>query len=157
MRELSIQSANGTYSDGDRLLINTEFAQLASELNRIASISNFNGINLLRASAGAVNSVLTLQIGIDNVNDDRISLNLTTLASTGAALGLATVMQNGITSQITAQAVMITPPLKVNVRRAIGGDSKPIESAPKQTIENLSASYSQLWMWIAEDQQHDRA
>ena len=151
MRELSIQSANGTYSDGDRLLINTEFAQLASELNRIASISNFNGINLLRASAGAVNSVLTLQIGIDNVNDDRISLNLTTLASTGAALGLATVMQNGITSQITAQAAldMIDTAIQnVNVRRAtLGATQNRLESALSEAStysENLSASYSQI-------------
>ncbi|MEC8380783.1 MAG: flagellin [Myxococcota bacterium] len=151
MRELSIQSANGTYSDGDRLLINTEFAQLASELNRIASISNFNGINLLRASTGAVNSVLTLQIGIDNVNDDRISLRLTTLAATGAALGLATVMQNGITSQLTAQGALDlidTAIQNVNVRRAtLGATQNRLESALSEAStysENLSASYSQI-------------
>ena len=151
MRELSIQSANGTYSDGDRLLINTEFAQLASELNRIASISNFNGINLLRASSGAVNSVLTLQIGIDNVNDDRISLRLTTLAATGAALGLATVMQNGISSQLTAQGALDlidTAIQNVNVRRAtLGATQNRLESALSEAStysENLSASYSQI-------------
>ena len=151
MRELSIQSANGTYSDGDRLLINTEFAQLASELNRIASISNFNGINLLRASTGAVNSVLTLQIGIDNVNDDRINLRLTTLAATGAALGLATVMQNGITSQLTAQGALDlidTAIQNVNVRRAtLGATQNRLESALSEAStysENLSASYSQI-------------
>lgn len=151
MRELSIQSANGTYSDGDRLLINTEFAQLASELNRIASISNFNGINLLRASSGAVNSVLTLQIGIDNVNDDRINLRLTTLAATGAALGLATVMQNGISSQLTAQGALDlidTAIQNVNVRRAtLGATQNRLESALSEAStysENLSASYSQI-------------
>ena len=151
MRELSIQSANGTYSDGDRLLINTEFSQLASELNRIASISNFNGINLLRASSGAVNSVLTLQIGIDNVNDDRISLRLTTLAATGSALGLATVMQNGISSQLTAQGALDlidTAIQNVNVRRAtLGATQNRLESALSEAStysENLSASYSQI-------------
>ena len=122
MRELSIQSANGTYSDGDRLLINTNLLNWL-ELNRIASISNFNGINPLRQRHAVIvfdssDPVLTMSMTIGLIS------NLTTLASTGAALGLATVMQNGITSQITAQAAldMIDTAIQnVNVRRATLG------------------------------------
>lgn len=151
MRELSVQSANGTYSDNDRTLINTEFNQLASELNRIASISNFNGISLLRASSGAVNSVLTLQIGIDNVADDRINLRLTTLAATGAALGLATIMTNGISGMTRAQAALDSLDAaiqSVSTRRAtLGATQNRLESALSEAStysENLSASYSQI-------------
>lgn len=151
MRELSIQSANGTYSDNDRLLINTEFAQLGSELNRIASISNFNGINLLRASTGSGNSVLTLQIGIDNVADDRINLNLTTLAATGGALGLNSVLSTGISGQTSAQSAISSLDSaiqSVSSRRAtLGATQNRLESALSEAStysENLSASYSQI-------------
>lgn len=46
MRELSIQSANGTISDTDRINLNTEFQQLASEIDHISSSTHFNGMKL---------------------------------------------------------------------------------------------------------------
>ena len=42
MRELAVQSANGTYTDEDRALINQEFEQLKSEIDRIANDTQFN-------------------------------------------------------------------------------------------------------------------
>jgi flagellin len=47
MRELSVQAGNGVYSDEDRQLINVEMKQLVSEVDRIASQAQFNGMNLL--------------------------------------------------------------------------------------------------------------
>ncbi len=47
MRELSVQAGNGVYSDEDRQLINVEMGQLISEIDRIASHAQFNGMNLL--------------------------------------------------------------------------------------------------------------
>jgi len=47
VRELSIQAANGIYSDTDRQLINVEISQLVDEVNRIASHAQFNGMNML--------------------------------------------------------------------------------------------------------------
>jgi flagellin len=47
MRELSVQAGNGVYSDQDRQLINVEMNQLVSEIDRIASQAQFNGMNLL--------------------------------------------------------------------------------------------------------------
>lgn len=47
LRELSIQSANGIYSDEDREMIQVEVSQLVDELDRIASHAQFNGMNLL--------------------------------------------------------------------------------------------------------------
>ena len=47
MRELAIQSANGTYTDEDRKLINQEFGQLKKEIDRIASDTEFNGSKVL--------------------------------------------------------------------------------------------------------------
>jgi len=59
MRELSVQSANDTNTDGDRSSIQAEVAQLTSELDRIATTTAFNGRNVLDGSMG----VSTFHIG----------------------------------------------------------------------------------------------
>jgi flagellin len=47
MRELAVQSANGIYSDADRMQIQVEVSQLVDEIDRIASHAQFNGYNML--------------------------------------------------------------------------------------------------------------
>jgi flagellin len=47
IRELAVQSANGIYSDEDRMQIQVEVSQLVDEVNRIASHAEFNGMKLL--------------------------------------------------------------------------------------------------------------
>ncbi|NEV60295.1 flagellin [Thiorhodococcus minor] len=61
MRELAVQSANGTYTSGNRSTLNAESQQLIQELDRISSSTNFNGLNLMDGSVGEIK----LQIGSD--------------------------------------------------------------------------------------------
>lgn len=76
IRELSIQSANGIYSDPDRSTLNAEVQQLKSELDRIASETTFNGQPLLDGSLADVDlqvgsqayQTVTLEIGSMNVD-----------------------------------------------------------------------------------------
>lgn len=57
MRELAVQGANGTYqNDVDRENINKEMSSLKSEIDRIASSTHFNKINLLDGSSKATNA-----------------------------------------------------------------------------------------------------
>jgi flagellin len=53
MRELAVQSSNGTYDEGDRQMITEEFDQLKGELDRIAESTHYNGIKLLDGSLSA--------------------------------------------------------------------------------------------------------
>lgn len=62
MRELSVQSASGTYSDGDRASMASEFDSLSTEIRRIRSTTTWAGISILDGSAGA-SGVLNFQIG----------------------------------------------------------------------------------------------
>jgi flagellin len=55
IRELSVQSANATNSASDRAALNQEVGQLASELNRIAKTTQFNGQNILDGSFTSAN------------------------------------------------------------------------------------------------------
>lgn len=50
MRELAVQSANSTNSASDRAALQQEMSQLSSEIDRVASTAQFNGINLLDGS-----------------------------------------------------------------------------------------------------------
>ncbi|MCH5282645.1 MAG: flagellin [Treponema sp.] len=47
IRQLAIQSSNGIYSDEDRMQIQVEVSALVSEVDRIASAAQFNGMNML--------------------------------------------------------------------------------------------------------------
>jgi flagellin len=47
IRELAVQSANGIYTEEDRLYIQIEVSQLVAEVDRIASHAQFNGMNML--------------------------------------------------------------------------------------------------------------
>jgi flagellin len=52
MRELALQSRNGTLSDGDRASLDTEYRQLAQEVNRVVGGTSFNGQKILAQDAG---------------------------------------------------------------------------------------------------------
>ena len=82
MRELSVQAANDTNSSSNRASIQEEVDQLYSELDRIASVTAFNGINLLDGSnKGGTNLQIgankgeTLGFNIDAVTTKDLNLN----------------------------------------------------------------------------------
>jgi len=54
MRELAVQSANGTYSAGDRENLNVEYQSLAAEIGRISETTTFNGLKVIGSNAGDV-------------------------------------------------------------------------------------------------------
>ena len=54
MRELAVQAANGTLSDGDRDNLQVEFTAMVSQIDNVANRTNFNGVNVLNA-AGTLN------------------------------------------------------------------------------------------------------
>ena len=62
MRELSVQSANGTYDSGNRSTLNAEVSQLKEELDRISETTSFNGLNILDGTLGKVD----LQVGFES-------------------------------------------------------------------------------------------
>ena len=85
IRELSVQSANGIYSSEDRMQIQVEVTQLVSEIDRIASQAQFNGMNMLTGRfAQASNEVMQFQIGANMDQNARVFIG----TMTASALGL---------------------------------------------------------------------
>ncbi len=56
MKELAEQSATGTYTDDQRLIIQSEFSAMASEIDRIATATDFNGVKLLNGNKSVAGS-----------------------------------------------------------------------------------------------------
>ncbi|MBF0265365.1 MAG: flagellin FliC [Gammaproteobacteria bacterium] len=73
IRELAIQSSNGTYSAGDRSMLNKEVQQLNAELTRIAANTKFNELNIFNPTGL---STTIFQVGANNGANDRISINI---------------------------------------------------------------------------------
>ena len=71
MRELSVQSGNGTNTSADRTALQSELSSLQAELNRISTTSTFNGQSLLDGSFTSVN----FQIGHDSTNTVSLSIS----------------------------------------------------------------------------------
>ena len=83
MRELSVQSANGIYSDADRNTLDAESQQLKAELNRIAEETTFNGQKLLDGSLKAAD----LQVGSEQNQIITVSVGSFSTSSLGGASG----------------------------------------------------------------------
>ncbi|MFA0412855.1 flagellin [Vibrio renipiscarius] len=71
MRDLSLQSSNGSNSDADRVAIQEEVTSLNDELNRIAETTSFGGNKLLNGTF----ETKSMQIGADNGEAVMLSLN----------------------------------------------------------------------------------
>ena len=81
MKELAEQAATGTYDSTQRLIIDSEFQQMASEIDRIAKATDFNGVKLLdgslsgphdgtgRGSADGLSSTGALKVHFGTAND----------------------------------------------------------------------------------------
>ena len=144
MRELSVQSNNGTYTASDRALIDQEFTALKGEIKRIASNSTFNGISLLAGNTGFI----TLQVGIDNGVSNKIGISL---GAIGASLGALSISALSVSTTAGAGAALTAIDTAINSisskRSTLGATQNRLESALSEAgtySENLSASQSQI-------------
>ena len=84
VRELAVQSANGIYSDEDRMQIQVEVSQLVAEVDRIASQAQFNGMNMLTGRFGqGSDAVMQFQIGANVDQNTRVFIGTMTATSLG--------------------------------------------------------------------------
>lgn len=74
LSELAEQSANGTYSDAQRVSTNTEYQALVREFGRIGDTTSFNGLSLLLAGRPRQSSAINLQTGIDGRSSSNLSI-----------------------------------------------------------------------------------
>jgi flagellin len=136
LRELAIQSANGSSSNADRNTIKEEFDSLVGEINRIAQSTEFNGVKLLDGSS----STVTVQVGINTVATiDQLSVSLTPALSTTLGLSTVDIGSGGNTSFAIAQI-----DLAVNSVSQLRGRFGSLQNRLQSTIANLGVAAESL-------------
>jgi flagellin len=151
MRELSIQSANATNSSSDRTALQSEVTQLQAEIDRVATTTQFNGLNLLdgtyQSQAFQVGANANQTIGvsiagarsanlgqINNVNPPVASFSVAQVsaAAVTSSSGIAAQTLSFVTNSGTAETVSV----------AAGESAQSIASKINANVTNLNATAS---------------
>lgn len=136
MRELAVESLNGTLSTDDRDVLQEEFDDLRDEIGRLASTTEFNDIGLLD---GQVTSV-KIHVGHDPGAVNRVTIELADTRVT--TLGIATIMVNvGTTASDTAIDKLDIAIGKVSEARGKFGAAASRLEAAESSIDSLLAGF----------------
>jgi flagellin len=144
MRELSIQSANGSMTSSDRGYLDTEFSALKGELARIQGSSKFNG-KLLVSTAG---ETVTFQVGLHDTAADQITLTFGGLALTTLLAGSTNVSGASSANALAAigridQAITIISTERAKYGAAMNRLDVTVSSIQTMRV-NLSAANSRI-------------
>ena len=147
MRELSVQSANGTNNAGDRGNLQTEFSALQAEVARLVDGTQFNGTTLFDGTTSA----FTFQVGAGTTANDTITINGTDLtANVRDAVAAGTLDISGATSAgATAAIIALDAAIdQVTTSRALYGASQnrfeTVVMNLQVSAENLTAARSRI-------------
>jgi flagellin len=142
MRELAVQSSNGSLTNTDRGYLNTEYGALQSEITRIQGSAKFNGVSLLNATAATVK----FQVGLNNVGTDQIDVTFGGVSLTGVGTGTSTVAN--ATGALNALAQIDTAIGSVSSYRSKFGSAMnrlDVATSNIQTMRlNISAANSRI-------------
>lgn len=131
MRELAVQSSNGTLAAGDRTYIDNEAQALSAEVDRISATTNFNGTNLLDGSFNQ-----DLQVGTKNTANDRI--NVTIGATDMATLTGGTAID--LTTAAGAQGALDTIDTAIDAVSSARAGLGTTQNRLQVTISNLGSA-----------------
>jgi len=130
MRELSIQSLTGTYSNENRAQMQEEFSQLRSEIDRIADTTKFNETGIMNNST---NSILTLHIGWETGAENKI--NISTYDFNASALTINSAAITAVSLASAAVLAIDTDLSAINLTRAKWG---ALQNRLESTVSNLA-------------------
>lgn len=141
MRDLAVQSANGSNSDTDRASIQSEVGQLKDEIDRVAKSTSFNGLNLLDGSFTAQ----SFQVGANATSNDRIQIdkiaNLTTTAL-GTGMSGSSSLTSGLTTSALSAGDLTLNGAQVGATAA-GGQAGQSASSAYALAQAINASAGQ--------------
>ena len=154
MKELAEQAATGTYNSTQRMIIDSEYQAMASEITRIATATEFNGIKLLDGSLSGkhdgkkINSDGAVRIHFGTANSSAEDYyDIAIGGSTASALGLGNTTKGAgatVSTQAAAQnalkAIDNAIVSKDKIRAHLGGLQNRLEA----TVDNLSIQNENL-------------
>lgn len=136
MRDLAVQSSNGTLSDDDRSAINKEYTALSDEIDRIRDTTEFNTKSLLTGE-GDVAKSFTFQIGA-NANQT-MSVSITNMSSKALKVIGLDLTQAFATSDIdAAKDKAVAAAFKADTTTKYAADGK-VDAAAGKTVADLQS------------------
>jgi flagellin len=156
LRELAVQSANGIYTDEDRMQIQVEVSQLVDEIDRIASHAQFNGMNMLTGrfarptGENVVTASMWFHIGANMDQRERVYIGTMTASGLGIrSSGDGTILSLASPDSANRSIGTLDEALKkVNKQRAdLGAYQNRLEHAIRGIdigAENLQAAESRI-------------
>ena len=143
LRELAVQSANGSVSNQDKETLDNEFQSLVSEVNRIGKSTEFNGIKLLDGTSTSV----SFQVGFGTTSGiDTLAVSLSATLSTSLSLNSLDIGSGGaFTTAISTidSAINTVSQLRGTLGAAQNRLGSTINNLAVQ-VENLSAAESRI-------------
>jgi flagellin len=142
LRELAIQSANGTLGAGERATIDQEATDLVAEIDRVAAITEFNGTLLLDGSAPTVD----FQVGAGSTANDVISVTGVDATSTGLGVN-ALDLTTAANAQTANTAIDAAIDSLSGLRGGFGTAQNRLESTIRSiavAVENTAAAESRI-------------
>jgi len=156
MKELAEQAATGTYTSDQRLIIDSEYQAMASEITRIANATDFNGIYLLNGnlsgathSGAGLNSTgkLKVHFGSGNMSAEDyyyIQVGTSTASAFGLGLGAAAGPGRSISTQALAQQALDAINEAIVSKDKIRANLGALQNRLENTISNLQIQSQNL-------------
>ena len=144
MRELAVQSSNGSVTSTDRGYMQTEFGLLQAEVTRIQGSAKFNNKDLITASAQTV----TYQVGLNNTASDQVSVTFGGVALTSLLASSTKIGGTTASSALASLSTIDTAIGSVSTARSKFGAAMNRLQVATSNIEtmrlNLSAANSRI-------------
>ncbi len=126
MRELAVQSANGTYTSGNRTDLNKEYAALSAEIGRIASNTDFNGVKVLDTTASA-----KMQVGWE------ANQTISVQGVSAAGGNVATAIAGGVTTVDAANSAIANLDAAIATVTGFRADFGALQNRLESSVRNL--------------------
>ena len=156
MKELAEQAATGTYDSTQRLMIDSEYQAMASEITRIANATDFNGIKLLVGSLSSsthdgsgleATGQLKVHFGTMNDSDEDyyyIQIGTSTASALGVGNSAVGSLAYTVSTQNAAQSALVGINNAVVSKDAIRAHLGALQNRLENTISNLTTQAENL-------------
>ena len=156
MKELAEQAATGTYDSTQRLMIESEYQAMASEITRIANATDFNGIHLLDGNlsgsthdGSGMTSTGKMKVHFGSANDsaeDYYYIQIGTSTASALGVGNQAVGTDGrtISTQEAAQKALVAVTSAVVSKDKIRAHLGALQNRLENTVSNLTTQAENL-------------
>ena len=156
MKELAEQAATGTYDSTQRLMIDSEYQAMASEITRIANATDFNGIHLLDGNlsgdthdGGDLTATGKMKIHFGTMNDSDedyyyIQIGTSTASALGVGNSAVGSLAYTVSTQNAAQSALVGINNAVVSKDAIRAHLGALQNRLENTISNLTTQAENL-------------